>query len=278
MKVRLSDEIIYNVVFDENKLKGDSIPLVFLHGFSGSAKDWEFIFNQIPSRFSPLSIDLLGHGESSSPENVQDYYFLRQNSHLKNILERLNIRNAILFGYSMGGRAALTFSFANPDMVRSLILESSTAGISNFEERLTRAESDEQLADRIELFGIDKFVDHWMNIPLFDSLKNIPQEKYAEVIANKLRNNRTGLANSLRGFGTGTMPPLWSELKNIKQKVFLITGELDKKFTEINQRMNEEFPNSQRYVIKNAGHNVHLEKPEEFINLVNYLLREIDED
>ena len=275
MKVQLSDEIIYNVVFDEDKLSKDSLPVVFLHGFSGSSKDWEFISDKLPSRFTPIAIDLLGHGETSSPENVEEYYFLRQNSYLKKIFEKLNISNCILTGYSMGGRAALTFTFANPGLVQALILESSTAGIPDFEERLAREELDEQLADRIELFGIDKFVDYWMNISLFNSLKNIPEAKYAEVISHKLNNNKVGLANSLRGFGTGTMPPLWNELINIRQKVFLITGELDEKFTGLNLKMKEELPDSGHYIIQNAGHNVHLEKPEDFINLINYILREI---
>ena len=278
MKVQLSDEIVYNIVYDKNKFLPDSIPVVFLHGFSGSAEDWRFLFDELPPRFTPIAIDLLGHGESSSPENIEEYYFLSLNSHLKNIFNRLKISNPILAGYSMGGRAALSFTFANPKIIKALILESSTAGIVDYEDRFARQEKDEQLADKIELFGIEKFVEHWMNIPLFESLKKLPEDRYAEITTRKLKNNRIGLSNSLRGFGTGVMPPLWYELKNISQKVLLISGGKDKKFSDINVRMRQDMPDAALNIVEGAGHNVHLEKPEEFINLVNYFLAQLDED
>ncbi len=42
--------------------------IVFLHGFTGSSFDWEFLFDKLPNGFEPIVIDLLGHGKTSSPK------------------------------------------------------------------------------------------------------------------------------------------------------------------------------------------------------------------
>ena len=89
-------------------------------------------------------------------------------------------------------------------------------------------------------------------------------------------NNVTGLTNSLLGFGTGRMHSYFCELERIKTSVLLITGSLDFKFSEIAKEANNLFPNSYHAIIENAGHNVHLEKPEEFLKLLNsFLLKNI---
>ncbi len=56
------------------------------------------------------------------------------------------------------------------------------------------------------------------------------------------------------------MPPLHDKLHLIKCKTLLVTGELDTKFTQINSELVKSFPSAKHVVIKNAGHNVHLEK------------------
>jgi 2-succinyl-6-hydroxy-2,4-cyclohexadiene-1-carboxylate synthase len=80
------------------------------------------------------------------------------------------------------------------------------------------------------------------------------------------------LKNSLLGFGTGKMPALFDDLKNITCKTLLITGELDTKFTDINSELVNLFPKAEHRIIKNAGHNTHLEETKTFIKTVNNFL------
>jgi 2-succinyl-6-hydroxy-2,4-cyclohexadiene-1-carboxylate synthase len=68
------------------------------------------------------------------------------------------------------------------------------------------------------------------------------------------------------------MSPLFEHLKEVKCKTLLITGELDTKFTNINSEIVKLFPNAEHKIIKNAGHNTHLEDPEKFIKEVNKFL------
>ena len=266
------DSILYHVVVDENKLDSDLLPIIFLHGFTGQAKDCEFIFDKLPNNYLPISIDLIGHGKTDHPEELDFYTTEAQVDHLKQIIEQLNLHNVILCGYSMGGRLALSFTVRFPHLVKSLILESTTAGIENTTERRERYKNDQLLADKIVNEGIDEFINYWMNIPLFASLRKLQEDKFSHVFNTKLMNNPIGLANSLRGFSSGRMPSNWDKLKTLTQNTLLITGELDQKYCEINKQINSQLQNSEHIIIPSCGHNVHLENPEEFIILVNQFL------
>ena len=84
----------------------------------------------------------------------------------------------------------------------------------------------------------------------------------------RLQNNATGLAQSLRGVGTGVQPSLYAQLPALHMPVLLIAGELDTKFTSIAIRMAHALPQSQLHIIPAAGHTVHLEQPQLFTSLV----------
>lgn len=248
--------------------------ILFIHGFTGSSKDWQNIIPQIDESFSRVAIDLVGHGQSSSPEEISFYKIESITQQLKKVLEKLKIDKVIFAGYSMGGRVALSFTEAYPQLLHSLILESATAGIETETERKTRFESDGTLAKKIINDGIENFVEYWMNLPIFESQKNLPIEKINQIKKNKLSNNPIGLSNSLLGFSTGIMPTLWNNLADLKIPTLLLSGQLDSKYVNINQKMNKLIKFSEFQIVKNAGHNIHLEKPSEFIIFVNRFLRE----
>ena len=271
MKLQI-DQISFHIAVDEKLLRKKLVPILFLHGFTGSSREWEFLTDKLNNRFIPVAIDLIGHGQTDSPSDTGLYTAASISKQINTILDMLQIDKAIICGYSMGGRAALSF-FANyPGKTAGLILESTTPGIEDEQLRNERIKNDELLADKIASEGVEKFSSHWLNLPLFDTLKSIPREEYERIVSLKIRNNPAGLINSLKGFGTGIMPPLWDTLREINFPVLLITGEYDKKFTEINNRLKDKILNSEHIILRDCGHNTHLEKPAEFINLVNKYL------
>ena len=112
-----------------------------------------------------------------------------------------------------------------------------------------------------------------MNIPLFKSLKLLPEEKFNGIKNNKFDNSPIGLSNSLRGFSTGNMNIDLTGFNKLEIPVLLITGSLDHKFTDINKIFVNEFSNGTHKIINNAGHITHIEKEDEFISIVaNFLI------
>lgn len=263
----------FNVLVDEEKLNSGKTPIIFLHGFTGSANDWLFIFGKFPENFLPAAIDLIGHGKSSSPVELDYYSPLAITNQLNNIFTKLGFEKVILCGYSMGGRVALNFAAQFPQKVSALILESVSKGLSTEEEKNERLLNDSALADKINNEGIESFINYWMNIPLFETLKNLHYKKYESIVKSKLYNSATGLSNSLRGFSTGNMNVDLKEFNKHNIPVLLVTGGLDEKFTNINTNLVNEFTNAKHEIIKTVGHNSHIENEEKFITIVNKFLQ-----
>ena len=265
-------DICFNVICNPKEFKVKN-PIIFLHGFTGSVNDWNFVTEQLSENFSPIFIDLIGHGKSDSPNNVEFYETKFQTEVIKYVLDYFELEKVILVGYSMGGRLALSFTIKYQESVDALILESTSFGIENEKERLERIKSDKKLAEQIENSSVKGFINKWIKAPLFDSLKNVGLEKFNTLKNDKIRNNNlVGLKNSLLGFSTGKMENYFLKINNLKVKTLLIVGELDEKFVKINKKANSILANSELEIIKESGHNVHFEKPKEFLKFLNRFL------
>lgn len=254
------NDVNYNV-----QVQGSGIPLVMLHGFTGSHANWDDLAAQLSGAYTVITIDLLGHGKSDAPEDPERYRMERVAADLAKLFQALTACPVNLLGYSMGGRLALYMARHYPELVRSLVLESASPGLADPRARQDRRASDAQLAARIEAGGIPGFVDYWENIPLFASQRTLPADVRDTLRTNRLDNRPAGLANSLRGMGTGQQPSLWDELALIRQPTLLMAGALDEKFVGIAHRMTERMPHGRRHIVPNVGHTVHLEAPQAFL-------------
>jgi len=245
-----------------------NIPVIFLHGFTGKGEDWFPIIKELNGVCNPFTINLVGHGTGEHPGELSTYTIDAQIARIKSYLKKFSFDAFMLAGYSMGGRIALRWATSYPEKLCGLILESATAGIEDETERQRRIESDEELARFIELNDIETFIDRWMNLPLFASQSRLPDEIRNEIRLRKLKNSKHGLANTLRAAGAGQMQPVWEHLPNLSIPVLLITGSIDEKFTDINKRMAGIIPDCKHFIIDDAGHNVHLEKPKQYCQVV----------
>ena len=258
-----------DIAMGEGYRKEGAPTLVMLHGFTGSAAGWGTQLDTLAAYgLRVIALDLLGHGQSAAPADPQRYTIEHCQQDILAVLQKLGVNKgqAILLGYSLGGRIALYTAFSG--YLRALILESASPGLQDPAEREQRRLSDEALAASIERNGIPTFIERWENLPLFASQKSLPLERRKELHKQRLQNSVTGLAQSLRGVGTGAQPSLHTRLPTLHIPVLLIAGELDTKFTTIARHMAQSLPQAQLYIIPAAGHTVHLERPQAFTSLV----------
>jgi 2-succinyl-6-hydroxy-2,4-cyclohexadiene-1-carboxylate synthase len=254
------------------EVKGEGEPLVFLHGFTGDTTTWSRITDQLSAKYQCISIDLIGHGRTDSPKDFSRYKMDRVSLDICSILDELKIDEAVLIGYSMGGRTALQFSLAYPQKVKALILESASPGLKTSGERADRRKKDHGLADRIERDGIENFVDLWQEIPLFASQKRLSDRERSNIRKQRLNQSTTGLSNSLRGMGTGAQDSLWDKLSDLSLPVHILVGELDQKFVQIAEEMKKLNPNFQIMTFSNTGHAIHVEEPRKFGTIIEELV------
>ena len=248
--------------------KAGSVPgrVVLLHGFAGSSEDWATVAPGIAAEgFQVLGIDLPGHGATELPSESDRYGMARTVRDLAAMLPALGHGDAHWHGYSMGGRVALALALSEPARVVSLSLESASPGIAEESVRAQRCAEDEHLAEAIELKGIDWFAAHWEGMPIFETQRQLPEPVLAAQRARRLQNRTAGLAGSLRELGQGAQPFFGGRLGAISGRALLLAGALDPKYQAIARSMASAIPDAELQVIADAGHNVHLERPEAFL-------------
>lgn len=247
-------------------LTGRSAPAILLHGFTGSARAWDapLLGRLGAAGLGVRALDLPGHGVDAGRDEPADF-------ELDATLDRIAARTppgALMIGYSMGGRIALHFACSRPSCLGGLVLESSSPGLETEAERARRRTDDDALAECIVERGMAWFVDRWEELPLFATQRRLSPDVRSAVRRGRLANDPHALAAALRGLGTGRLPSLWEALPNLAVPTLVMAGALDRRFVEIGRRMVERLPHGRLEVISGAGHRVHLERPDAWVDRV----------
>lgn len=255
---------------------GDSrnLPLLFLHGFLGSGRDWFGVAESLAREYFCVLVDLPGHGKTRLRWQPGDDPFRFGGRKLLAVLDTLQIDQSVLLGYSMGGRMALATLLSYPDRFSALILESAHPGLEDEAERKTRSQWEEEICERLGREEFPIFLNRWYAMAIFRSLqKNPPQ--LAAIIERRMQNRPEWPAAVFSGFGLSRQPNFWPQLVKITVPVLLIAGDLDPKYCAITSRMHRLIPQSHLVIIQNAGHMVHEEKEKTFTLEVKKFLRSL---
>ena len=244
---------------------GDGKPLVCLHGFSESGTTWDGIH---VDGYRMIRIDLIGHGTSSRPTEGGAYTISQMLLDIHRIVYALAGESYALLGYSMGARIALLYALEYPLEVTKLILESGSVGIEGTVERSERREADMALGKRIREQTIEWFAEIWAKLDIFKSQYTLPNAVQNRIQHRRLQNSSHALAFTLEGSGQGVMPYVGHRLQELTMPICYISGELDTKYTEIGKQY---FAHA-HHVVLGAGHNVHVEKPCQYMCIVKEFL------
>jgi 2-succinyl-6-hydroxy-2,4-cyclohexadiene-1-carboxylate synthase len=239
---------------------------VLLHGFAGSASEWEgpVVDGLAGSGLLPVLVDLPGHGADTGVSDPSSFTLVAALGRI----ESAGRWPTDLIGYSMGGRLALHYAVAHPNRVRRLVLESASPGLERESERAERRSADEALAARIESEGVEWFVDHWESQPMFETRRRLDADELERRRNLRIRNDPRSLAAALRGLGTAALPSLWDHLEQLDVPTLLVVGERDEKFVSVAERMARAMPSARIAMIPGAGHTVHLEAPAAWLEAV----------
>ena len=236
--------------------------LVCLHGFLGTGADWADLAARLPNR-RVLAPDLPGHGAAvEQPDRA--YIFEGAVEAILATLDAAGVEQFALLGYSMGGRLALALALAAPTRVSALLLESASPGLRTEAERHERRRLDAERAEALRA-DLPRFLHDWYRLPLFATLS--PAQR-SRLEAERARGDAAALAHALEGLGAGAQPDLWPELPHLAMPTTAIAGVLDAKFVAIARTMQASHPPMRVEVVPGAGHNVHVEAPEAFADIV----------
>lgn len=97
----------------------DGVPLLILHGFFASSRNWRSIARQLAAERPVYVLDMRNHGVSPHAEHM-DYPAMAADIAL--FMDRLGMAKAHLLGHSMGGKIAMWFALHHPARVDKLMV------------------------------------------------------------------------------------------------------------------------------------------------------------
>src|ERR1700686_4434225 len=107
---------------------GDGPPVVLLHGLACGKRMWFHQIRALRRRFRVIAYDLRGHGQTDAPAVAAEYSAAHLARDLVGVLDALNIPQAAIVGFSLGGGPALAFAASKPERVSRLVLADVGAG------------------------------------------------------------------------------------------------------------------------------------------------------
>jgi pimeloyl-ACP methyl ester carboxylesterase len=107
------------------EVSGSGEPLVLLHGFSGSSRDWTPSMAGWGSGFQFIAPDLRGHGRSG----ILSKLFRHEDAatDMLALLDRLGIGSCKGLGVSGGGNVLLHMATRQPERIKAMVLVSATS-------------------------------------------------------------------------------------------------------------------------------------------------------
>jgi pimeloyl-ACP methyl ester carboxylesterase len=100
--------------------------VVLLHGYSASVQWWDRVAAALPGR-RVVAIDLVGHGGSEAPSDVEQYGIDGQAEAVRRALDDLGVEHAVLVGHSMGGLVAIALTELDSERVERVVVSDSPA-------------------------------------------------------------------------------------------------------------------------------------------------------
>ncbi|MGI9382758.1 MAG: alpha/beta fold hydrolase [Methyloligellaceae bacterium] len=110
-------ELAYKVYGEDRS--GPDLPMVILHGLFGSSRNWTAVANRLSEQRPVYALDLRNHGASPWSE---DMGYEDMASDVAAFVNGRDLGPIILIGHSMGGKTAMATALGNPDLIAQLVV------------------------------------------------------------------------------------------------------------------------------------------------------------
>ncbi|HSL88597.1 MAG TPA: alpha/beta hydrolase [Ignavibacteriaceae bacterium] len=242
---------------------GEGRPIVLLHGWPLSDEMFEYQYNDLINKnFRVIGITLRGFGKSDKPYG--EYNYDVHASDIKAVLDKLEIEDAVLCGFSMGGAIAIRF-VANYDgaHVSKLVLAAAAAPVwtqrDDFQYNLPTSAVDEL----IEL----NYKDRPKLLADFAKIFSANETSLSEGIGSWL--NGIGLSASSHAMAECLIAlrdtDLRSDMVKIRVPTVIMHGKKDKICSfDLAEQMKAGIAHSHIITFENSGHSLFLEETQKF--------------
>lgn len=223
-------------------------PIVLIHGFGLDRSVWHPFVSEHLSDFMVILPDMRGHGESDAPQGPYQMDLMADD--LTELLDTLDVDQAIVCGHSMGGYVCLALASQYPDRLAGLGLITTNADADNEDKRAGRY----ALIEEIKTYGAVAVADN-----LAPRLSNDPAVvKQSHYLIS--RTEPAGLIGALEGMAQ--RPDRAALLPEINVPALVVAGEDDQiTIFEDAKSMAKSLPQGQFLGLQGAGHMPMVETP-----------------
>ncbi len=243
-----------------HRILGEGQPLVILHGLFGYSDNWQTHAKKLAEYYQVILVDQRNHGHSDWSDDF-NYDLLAED--LQELFLELELEEVILLGHSMGGKTAIRFAQLYPENLEKLIVvdigvktypshhEQILAGLHSIDLEVvnSRSVAEKSMEKHIDSYGVRQFLLknlYWIEKGKLAWRMNIP------VLEREMEDILSGLP----------------ETEVFTQTLFIRGEASDYIQDEDIPHLENLFPDFHFKSIANAGHWVHAEAPEEFMEAV----------
>jgi 3-oxoadipate enol-lactonase len=254
-------EVEGSKIYYEECGAGPEAVLLIHDGIAHSAV-WDDVWPAFCERFHAVRYDRRGYGRSGPADT-----FYTETDDTFALLRHLKVRRAFVVGSSHGGGLSINFALAHPGMVEELVLVGAVVdGYGYSDHFLARGIENSKPAQKNDTAAL---ISNWVN----DRYVFAPGHDTAK---KKLRDILTACPQDLthEDYARPT-PPAVPRLHEIRVPTLILTGDADIPDVHAHAGVIESgIPNSRRVVVRDTGHLMYMEKPEEFSRIVIQFLEQ----
>jgi len=252
---------------------GSGPDMIILHGLFGSSDNWHSISKKLETHFRIFLPDLRNHGQSP---HTDTHSYEDMTADLELFFQTNRLDKTIVMGHSMGGKLAMMFAAKHPEKIKHLIVaditpKQYTSDSSEDEDQemlltlmetldfsliSTRKEIDEALSKKIRSISLRQFL-----------IKNIYRNKEGKF---GWKINVPVLRKYLPAIIHDVNENFFNDYKPITSYPVTFIRGLNSNYIQDKDLslIKSIYPQSKIIDIPNAGHWLHAEQPEKFINAV----------
>jgi pimeloyl-ACP methyl ester carboxylesterase len=257
------------------EVTGEGFPIVFCHEFAGDYRAWEPQVRYFSRLYRCVTFSFRGFPPSDVPERPEDYSqdLLLQDT--RALLEHLDIKQAHMVGFSMGGSVVLNFAIRWPELCRSVVAVGAGSGATNREQ----FEHDvDAVCELIRARGMEAYADTYGAGPTRQQFKRKDPSGW-KVFRDRLAEH-SPIGQPLVFVGVvknrPTLFQLEQDFDRMEVPTLIMLGDEDEPCVDVGVFLKRHIRSSGLAIVPQTGHTVNLEEPALCNELVHGFLNMVE--